>query len=526
MYAKKDGSISVWLAFVFIIIFSLITGIIDICRYQSAKTFSRVASYNAARIPLGDYNKELYNDFGLLSYGGYKNKNSDELTAYINTLLSYNIKEAPEKKISNYAKIHSFNDISAYMVNTCHITEEKEFFREIKHYLGKEVISDAFSLLSGANPDSETIEKNLKDEVNQGEDYFNNKESSDSKNNNDKDNNKKENNDNSNKNLLKIMLELLKTGVLSMVMDVSALSNKELKIRKIDNTDLGERSDKDLKFNDLKKIKKNLKTNEEAIKSTDKLLEKRYKTESDYNPERLTYLYFANNELDNYTDSDKDNICMMEYVIGGNKNIKSNMLNVVARIFFMRLAINMVTVFSDEDLKEKSTATGETIGLLTVTPELSQVYANIILFFYSLEETMIDTSAIMQNRAVPLIKKSKDLKLDYAEMTKGNPVFFKKKAESYEESKGVIHSLKSGLMDYTAYLDFFLLFMNKEKLVKRTCEIIEYDLNRRYDTDFNINESITAYDLLVRYNIDFFFVNTGDKMLGDSFIIRDGYYLE
>ena len=68
---RKNGSITVFLTLIFVVIMALITAVIENIRVLSSDAYVSVAADSAAETVMGDYNRELYEQYKLFGYGGY-----------------------------------------------------------------------------------------------------------------------------------------------------------------------------------------------------------------------------------------------------------------------------------------------------------------------------------------------------------------------------------------------------------------------------------------------------------------------
>ena len=71
----------------------------------------RTSAYSAAVTAFGDYNKELYREYGLFGYGGAEGKNVSDLEFAYQRVLFENLSAVPVKKDKQYVDLFGYRDI-------------------------------------------------------------------------------------------------------------------------------------------------------------------------------------------------------------------------------------------------------------------------------------------------------------------------------------------------------------------------------------------------------------------------------
>ena len=77
------GAITVFMTLLFGMILSLVLVTIENVRFLTGESYARLSAKGALHAVFGEYNRELYEDYGLFGYGGYSQKNQDELSRNI-----------------------------------------------------------------------------------------------------------------------------------------------------------------------------------------------------------------------------------------------------------------------------------------------------------------------------------------------------------------------------------------------------------------------------------------------------------
>ena len=69
------GAITVFMTLLFGMILSLVLVTIENVRFLTGESYARLSAKGALYAVFGEYNRELYEDYGLFGYGGYSQKN-------------------------------------------------------------------------------------------------------------------------------------------------------------------------------------------------------------------------------------------------------------------------------------------------------------------------------------------------------------------------------------------------------------------------------------------------------------------
>ncbi|MCR5585971.1 MAG: DUF5702 domain-containing protein [Lachnospiraceae bacterium] len=530
---RKKGSITVFLTLIFVVIFVLISAFIEITRIKTAESYSAVAAKASVICAFGSYNKELRDDYHLYAYGGFDGKNYMDLQFFLNGILADNLADSDNEFKSDkffstkYTSLYQFEKPGFIVEEAKSLTDYSELMRQVRVYAATDSIDEIkdrlFNASSSENEDeSDKLSSSLKEAKDYKEKQDDNS-NADSKNSNEADSsngskksNGKKNNSNGNLkddeakgNPLTAFGSLMRDGILSLVCEPNSLPNKKLKIEKIDPTLKEDEFNK--KFS--KDLYKDLDVND-GFQNTE-IIEKINNSSNDAKEEdenivdsissRAAYICWAQDFLTSYLE-DKNKYCQIEYVICGSNSVRNSILNIASRLILIRIAANMAYVYNDASLSAKAMETATVIGGLTFTEELIEVYKDIILFILAYEESLIDVCALMDGRIVPLVKDSESFKLNYGEICLVTKALIRQKAEEFPEkggSEGVsgLNSYMKGGFSYTDYLNLFLCMISKKKLTIRTCEIIQYDLQNKYNQTFTIDNSISSFKGKVEYEL-------------------------
>lgn len=69
--AYSDGSITVFMTCIFLLLFALTGAVVDSARYFGSGGYVKASAFGADVAVYGRYNKELFSEYGLFGYGGF-----------------------------------------------------------------------------------------------------------------------------------------------------------------------------------------------------------------------------------------------------------------------------------------------------------------------------------------------------------------------------------------------------------------------------------------------------------------------
>lgn len=499
----------------FTIMLSLITAFIENVRVITSKSYVSVAADCAIEMIFGNYNKELYEEYGLFAYGGYDGIGISELESELLKVINKNLEYKPEKKLKTYSNLYRLEEISCEAAGMYMLDEDEVLLEQISDYITASTVDNIKeTVIKKTGITKSSFKKGMFDETEKYEDGgYDTVNKTDNKTNSEADN-KTDNetggsdSDNTNKDIdeelksdaaggnpLEAFKTLINNGLLSLVCDVSKVSEAKTGAGEYNNNQ--ENSDDD--SSSASKFFKSLLEGDESQKlEQDKLFDE---AQSSSNTGKLKYAYYGENVLSSYIDTEYNTVHYgLEYLIAGKENDKKNLAYVVRRLLIIRTLINMVYVTTNSSFQSKSLATATTIAGFTGIAPLVTGVQWLILAILSFEEACIDTTALLDGKEVPLIKNSASFKMKYEEICAVSHSFFKSKSEAYKKAKGGIISTN---ISYNQYLMLLELCVPEEKLKNRIIDIIQFDLRERFNQTFEFSDCICAVECRVNYNIPY-----------------------
>lgn len=528
----------------FTIMLSLITAFIENVRVITSESYVSVAANCAIEMIFGNYNKELYEEYGLFAYGGYDGIGVSEFESELLEVINKNLEYKPEKSLKAYSNLYRLEEISCETEGIYILDEDEVLLKQISDYIAASAVDNIKeTIMKKAGGTKSNFKKDIFDETEKYEDgdydtvnKTNSETDNETNNKTNSETDKETNNetgesssDNTNKNIdeelksdaaggnpLEALKTLINNGLLSLVCDVSKVSEAK--------TGAGEYSSNQESSDDsssVSKFFKSLLTGDESKElEQDKLFDE---AQNNGNTDKLKYIYYAENVLSSYIDTEYNTVHYgLEYLIAGKENNKKNLAYVVRRLLIIRTLINMAYVTTNASFQSKSLTTATTIAGFTGIAPLVTGLQWLILAILSFEEACIDVTALLDGKEVPLIKSSANFKMKYEEICTVSHSFFKSKSEAYNKAKGGTISTN---ISYNQYLMLLELCVSEEKLKNRIIDMIQFDLRERFNQTFEFSDCICAAECKVNYNIPYSYSYIKKGLFGKIKTQNSGRYI-
>lgn len=507
----KRGSITVFLTFIFVIIMSMITAVIENTRVLSSDAYVSVAADSAAETVMGDYNRELYEQYKLFGYGGYNGLGEIDINNEFNEILKDNLTVRPENSYKSYSDIYRLCNIKSEPDKCKYITDDDFFDKQISSYLKVVAVDDIKSSIMNTdtglmNRKMDTDGLSVADDYESGKfdqndngsnpkDGSGNLPSSNTKNTGN-DDEKKENevSDSAGGNPLKCLKDMVKDGILSLVCDVHNVSEKEVCKRESCDEKKKDKTGDDEKFSAGGYLKKYIEDNQSGQGVE---LEKEEKSSAS----KIEYMIYAQKMFSSYINNLNKTVDYgNEYIIAGKESEKDNLLYVVNRLMVMRMAVNYSYIVSDPILQEKSLVTATTIAGVIGIPAVITAVKYTILTILAYEESCIDLCAVLQGRAVPMVKNVTNFKMSYEEICLGSKNLFRQKALQYGAESDI---KRADEFTYIKGIYMLQMIVPKKTIKERMLDLIQHDMRKRFQESFCIDTCICSARFRVSYDIPY-----------------------
>lgn len=495
--AADSGSITVFLCILFLLFFSLLGVAFENVRVLSSQGYMRTAAYAAAMTVFGNYNKELYEEYGFFAYGGYDRKGRDDLAEDFNEVLVQNIQAKPEKEQSTYCNLYRIGEVESSVESEKDLTEQEIFDGQVKAYLKGAAVEDLKETLKGkisGDMDDNTMDEKLAltKEYEKGE--FDGQQETETESVDEVDGaDRNTSEDMAGGNPLEIFTDMVRDGTLNLVCDASRLADGV--IESVENaTESAEGSDDEGKDKCAADYLQEM-LGDTELSLNQNILEKEI--------QKLAYIAYANKQFSFYTtDKNRTTKYGLEYLASGKEEERDNLSSIVNRLLGIRTMINFAAVVSDVMLQEKSLTTATALAGFTGLPPVIKAVQYVILLILAFEEACVDVTALLEGRSVPMVKSAKNLKMAYEEICLASKALFASKAAAYP-----VEGKAAADITYQQYLCLFLLTVSGEELRSRIFDLIRYDLRKKYNQTFCIEDCICTSQYMIRYSIPYLFDN-------------------
>lgn len=519
---NRDGSITIFMTFAFLLLFALTGTALDSARFFSSRGYVKTSAYGAEVAMYGNYNRELYEEYGLFAYGGYDGLGEKDWCEQYQEILLENLAERPrrdgqQKFSGHYASVYQLSAISVSLKKAGYLTQEGQFLKQLKSWTTVMAYKDITQkLINGIQGTDKGGQQELLNNMEEGEQVEAIKEEQR------KARERAEENGEGTKeaqtaneteeveNPLEFLKELLRDGVLSLVCDEGSLAETEVK-RRGEGESPQRVGDWHSKGSGTKILKGLLKQSE-TMWNDEMLVDQGKKGK---------LLVYVSQMFQSYVSEGDSSVPYgLEYMISAQTNQKDAFAAVVNRLFLIRTLLNFLYVEKDPSLQAASLETATAIAAVLTAEPLIPVIQKGILLVLSLEEACVDIYALLEGRRVPVLKDKSTFKMNYAQICSANKGMFRAKAQGYEMvGDGLKVSKLSKGMGYIHYLWLFLLMEPWEQLYQRSLDIMEYDLRERYNQTFTIDNCICDTKAVISYGLPLLsgtFLVKGTERVGES----------
>ena len=508
---REDGSITVFMTFIFLLLFALTGATLDSARYFGSGGYVRSSAYGAEIAAYGEYNRELFAEYGLFGCGGFNGKGEEDWLDYYEEILHENLKERPnsrERRLFSrrYASVYQISQIQTELKDVHFLTEEKYFRQQLQKWIAAEGVKDLGNDLINQilGTDQGKKEELLRD-IEETDSLETGKEAEQIKNS----DAGKDNSENADlgkpekkvENPLEFLKELLRDGVLSLVCDTTSLCEKEIDPR--GTAGQTEAAPVDLPAGKTKSWtngKNGLGILKKFLKQEDSMWNDEMTSDSGKKGELIVYV---TNKLESYVSEHKGAVPYgLEYLISGKNSQKEAFGTVINHLFLIRTMSNFLYVEKDPALQAQSLETATAIAAPLMAEAFIPAIQKGILMVLSMEEACVDITALLQGRQVPVFKNQGSFQMQYTQICLANRKLFREKAKSFpKEGGGLLDGGNRNSLGYTQYLWLMLMMHSWDELYQRTLDVIQFDLRERFNQTFTIDQCICRTKVVVTYDL-------------------------
>ncbi len=186
--------------------------------------------------------------------------------------------------------------------------------------------------------------------------------------------------------------------------------------------------------------------------------------------EKLLYKLYLLDHLGCYTDS-RDRTGMkyeLEYVVSGNLTDEENLRSVVKKLLALREAQNLAALMKDSARRSEAEGMATAAAAALLNPELEPAITAAILGAWAYVESVLDVRLLLSGGRVPLIKDPENWTSELYAL----PEYFNTDIKAADVPSGI---------DYKGYLFALLSVTPSKKLGLRPLDLMEEELHRNAD---------------------------------------------
>ncbi|MDF2542589.1 MAG: hypothetical protein K0S47_2307 [Herbinix sp.] len=182
-----------------------------------------------------------------------------------------------------------------------------------------------------------------------------------------------------------------------------------------------------------------------------------------------------------------------EYILAGHRLDKDNLKEMVSNIILLRTLLNFVSILGDSVRNNEARATAAALVGFTGLPILISIIKTVILILWAFAEALVDTSALLKGKEIPILKIPKELVIQYPDLFLLNRDFIDTKASSLPDHKGVTS------LSYRDYIRIFILTKDRQKISYRAMDLIQENIRIRYEDNFRMANCLFGLKVKAEY---------------------------
>ena len=447
---KSRGSITIFMILSLSIAMSLFFSMSEVVRYFCMKIEADELSASAAQSGLGDYNRLLYEKYGILAVDmGYGKSDADDekFVERVGAYLSEGGNPGCEDNIITHVNLSRMDYIDPYLSEVTLLTDYggaafmKEAAIQEVYDIPKSTLKkwqeageaakglSASLIFKDVSTDDFSVAEHRVTSVTKGESSHRS--------------NKKRHNDeyadDEAQSLIDAVDEFKKSGVLAQVMP----SGASISVGYIDTSNAVSKRALDRGSGDEKHLSAS---------------------------EQLLYKLYLIDNMSSYTDAREREALTyeLEYVICGKRSDEENLRATVKRLLALREAENITYLLTDSVKRHEAWAMGTAASAAIANPELAPFFAAAILGAWGYLESVLDVRLLLYGGRVPLIKDATSWNTTLSLL----PTYFDTNVRARDVGSGI---------DYKGYMFALLCTLSQKNIGLRPLDVMEAELHASED---------------------------------------------
>lgn len=190
----------------------------------------------------------------------------------------------------------------------------------------------------------------------------------------------------------------------------------------------------------------------------------------------------------------------IEYILAGQGNDKDNLKQVANKIIAVREGFNLIYLFKNTRCREEAHLLAASLVGFTGMPIVIRLTQGLIIAAWAYAESLVDMRDLLNGYSVKVLKSEGDWNLSLTGISKVTDKENGKKSHS-------------GL-SYKEYLRFLLFAENTGKQTYKIMDIIQLNIQNRYNDDFNMAQCIYGISIKIECRVERLFTS-----LNNGFVI-------
>ncbi|MBO5485318.1 MAG: hypothetical protein J5988_00080 [Eubacterium sp.] len=187
-----------------------------------------------------------------------------------------------------------------------------------------------------------------------------------------------------------------------------------------------------------------------------------------------------------------------EYVIAGKGKDEQNLAAVLNRILLIRTVINFAAIMQSGSMRKEAYAAAAAVVGFTGMEPLIRLVQTLILITWSIVESLVDISGLLQNKQVPMVKSSKEVLTSFPE------VFAITKTSITSRAKKLKEATKKSF-GYKEYVMLLLAMVPQNVRRYRLMDLIEGDMKQNGHPNFNLASMVFGVHVRAKASIPAYF---------------------
>lgn len=202
--------------------------------------------------------------------------------------------------------------------------------------------------------------------------------------------------------------------------------------------------------------------------------------------DKAMLLAYGNVKFGNFLETKKNTALKyeIEYLIAGESSDSDNLAETIKQIIAIRNVVNIGVLLADSVKMQEITTIATSVAAVTGLPFMEVVAKALLIEVLALAESIYEVKLLLKGGRIPTVKTKKDWNTDLDNLLM--------EPDNKDEKKG---------MDYIAYCNVILLQQPISKVTYRMMDLIQENVQYRYNSEFLMEKCFTAIEVKADFQI-------------------------